>query len=78
MTPLASVVLESRPRGGAYLEAFADESRPLDVPVTTLDGFLGQDRRPVDLLKIDAEGTEPLIFDEHERAARAQLRICAR
>ena len=50
-------------RGSAYLESFAEESRPLDVPVTTLDAFLGPDPAPVDLLKIDAEGTEPLIFD---------------
>src|SRR5262249_57607537 len=51
------------PRGSAYLEAFAEEARPVDVPVTTLDAFLGPDPAPVDLLKIDAEGTEPLIFD---------------
>src|SRR5262249_55576665 len=51
------------PRGSAYLEAFAEEARPVEVPVTTLDAFLGPDSAPVDLLKIDAEGAEPLIFD---------------
>jgi FkbM family methyltransferase len=51
------------PRGSVYLQAFNEVTRPLEVPVTTLDGFLGHDPAPVDLLKIDAEGTEPLIFD---------------
>ncbi len=50
------------PRGDAYLEHHAEQASPLEVPVTTLDGFLGPDPAPIDLLKIDAEGTEPLIF----------------
>jgi FkbM family methyltransferase len=51
------------PLGTDYLEAFAEEARPLEVPVTTLDGYFGTEPGAVDLLKLDTEGAEPAIFD---------------
>jgi FkbM family methyltransferase len=45
------------------LEGWGEVPHPLTVSATTLDAFLGPDPSPVDLLKIDAEGWEPAIFD---------------
>jgi FkbM family methyltransferase len=50
-------------QGADVLEGWGEVPHPLTVPATTLDAFLGPDPSPVDLLKIDAEGWEPAIFD---------------
>jgi FkbM family methyltransferase len=50
-------------QGTDVLEGWGEVPHPLTVPVTTLDALLGPDPSPVDLLKIDAEGWEPAIFD---------------
>lgn len=46
----------------AELAVWYDTATPLAVDATSLDAFLGADSRPVDLVKIDAEGAEPLIL----------------
>jgi FkbM family methyltransferase len=50
-------------QGADVLEGWGEVPHPLTVPATTLDAFLGPDPSPVDLLKIDAEGWEPAVFD---------------
>src|SRR5262249_43904052 len=45
------------------LDRWDEVPHPLPVPATTLDAFLGPDPSPIDLLKIDAEGWEPAVFD---------------
>ena len=50
-------------QGADVLEGWGEVPHPLTVPATTLDAFLGPDPSLVDLLKIDAEGWEPAIFD---------------
>lgn len=47
----------------AQLLEEGDRVQAVTVPCTTLDEALGKDGPRVDLVKIDAEGSEPLIFE---------------
>ncbi|MEZ5361535.1 MAG: FkbM family methyltransferase [Bryobacterales bacterium] len=49
---------------GASLRPAVCDAVPdaLDVPATTLDDFFAGDSTPVDILRIDAEGSEPAIL----------------
>ena len=60
----------SRHRGGGSLIAgleqnpmmATDQHTPFEVPMTTLDSFVAQERIEPDLVKLDAEGAEPSIL----------------
>ena len=43
-----------------------DRVKKLDVPATSLDSFFDNEER-IDLIRIDAEGAEPLVFDGMRR-----------
>ena len=45
-----------------FLAMYHDKIRPVRVPAVTLDHYWQAMPRPVDLIKIDAEGSEPLIL----------------
>jgi FkbM family methyltransferase len=63
-------VLE-RHRGSGSMLPFSDEyvtthhekKTTLPVPATTLDEYWKHEGRPIDLVKMDAEGSEPMILD---------------
>jgi FkbM family methyltransferase len=63
-------VLE-RHRGSGSMLPFSDEyvtmhrekKTTVTVPATTLDEYWKNEARPIDLVKMDAEGSEPMILD---------------
>lgn len=66
--------------GGGHLgilhEAEVSGRQPMTVPAVTLDGVIGD--RPVQVLRMDAEGAEPLVLAGAKRmiAGSPELRIC--
>lgn len=67
------------PFSDAELAAWHDVATPVAVQATSLDAFFADDDRSVDLVKIDAEGAEPLILAGMtrllERSPQVQLVI---
>jgi FkbM family methyltransferase len=69
------ITLLSRHRGSGSMLSFTDEfvamfhdtKTIIRMPATTLDEYWSNEERPIDLIKIDAEGSEPLIFDGMQR-----------
>lgn len=51
-----------------------DQVTRLQVPATSLDAFCGQDE-PIDLIRLDVEGAEPLVFEGMRRILERNLRI---
>jgi FkbM family methyltransferase len=49
--------------GDEFLAMYHDKKTTITVPATTLDEYWRDERRPVDLVKMDAEGSEPMIVD---------------
>ncbi len=47
----------------AFVELYHDEKTTIAVPATTLDAYWQPETRPIDLVKMDAEGSEPMIID---------------
>jgi FkbM family methyltransferase len=77
---VAAFMVSARNSGGGHLQAPAetdsDQRRAVEVPMTTLDEAC--DDGPVDLLRMDAEGSELLILAGAGRLLdrSAGLRIC--
>jgi FkbM family methyltransferase len=46
-----------------FVAMYRDSKRILSVPATTLDAYWRDEPRPIDLLKMDAEGSEPMIVE---------------
>jgi FkbM family methyltransferase len=52
------------PTGGSTRRGFRENVRSIEVPVTTVDSYVGDmELGHVDLIKIDTEGTEPEVLD---------------
>ena len=45
----------------AFVELYHDEKTTIAAPATTLDAYWRDETRPIDLVKMDAEGSEPMI-----------------
>jgi len=51
-----------------------DRVTKVEVPSTSLDAFFDRDE-PIDLIRMDVEGAEPLVFDGMRRILERNLRI---
>ena len=51
-----------------------DSVTKVEVPSTSLDAFFDRDE-PIDLIRMDVEGAEPLVFDGMRRILERNLRI---
>jgi FkbM family methyltransferase len=78
------ITVLARHRGSGSMLSFTDEfvamfhdtKTIVRMPATTLDEYWCNDDLPVDLIKIDAEGSEPMIFAGMQRILRRpHLRI---
>jgi FkbM family methyltransferase len=69
------ITLLERHRGSGSMLSFSDEfvamyrdkKTTIAVPATTLDDFWRSEQRTIDLVKLDAEGSEPMIIDGMHR-----------
>lgn len=69
------ITVLARHRGSGSMLSFTDEfvamfhdtKTILRMPATTLDEYWDNHDRSIDLIKMDAEGSEPLIFDGMQR-----------
>ena len=50
-----------------FVAMFHDSKTVIRMPAITLDEYWHDHGRPIDFIKIDAEGSEPLIFDGMQR-----------
>jgi len=50
-----------------FVDMFHDTKTIVRMPATTLDEYWRNDGPPIDLIKIDAEGSEPMIFEGMQR-----------
>lgn len=60
-----------------FLKFYNDTFKTITVPTVSLDDYWQHRKEPIDLIKIDAEGSEPFIFDgmKHILASRQSLTI---
>ena len=56
------------------LRSAGDRVTKVEVPSTSLDAFFDRNE-PIDLIRIDVEGAEPLVFDGMRRILERNLRI---
>jgi FkbM family methyltransferase len=49
--------------GDEFLALYRDKKTTVTVPATTLDEYWKNEARPIDVVKMDAEGSEPMIVD---------------
>jgi FkbM family methyltransferase len=56
------------------LRCAGDRVTKVEVPSTSLDAFFDRDE-PIDLIRMDVEGAEPLVFDGMRRILARNLRI---
>jgi FkbM family methyltransferase len=57
------------------LDSLDDSAREITVPTVTLDEFLTGEDRQIDFMKIDAEGSEPLVFRGMKQLLEENQRI---
>ena len=51
----------------AFVALYHDKKTTIGVPATTLDAYWKDEARSIDLVKMDAEGSEPMIVDGMRR-----------
>jgi hypothetical protein len=60
----------------AFVALYHDKKTTIGVPATTLDAYWKDESRSIDLVKMDAEGSKPLIVDGmHQIIAQPHLTV---
>jgi len=67
--------------GDEFLALYREKKTTVAVPATTLDEYWRGEARAIDLVKMDAEGSEPMIVEGMRKYSRATaldrgVRVC--